>query len=252
MSNSPLVDYTRLSPSRNSPRRHSIDTITIHHMAGNLSVETCGQVFQTRQASSNYGVDSKGRVGLYVDEGDRSWASSSPANDHRAVTIEVANCAAAPDWPVSDAAWAKLIELTADICRRNGIPRLVWGENKSDRVDHRNGCNMTVHQDFIATACPGPYLMERMPRLAAAVNARLGAAEPQPPAEAAAPLRAGDVVDFRGTRHYVSSDAENPSACRPGRAKVTAVAKGAKHPYHLVGVAGGGGTVYGWVDAQDV
>lgn len=252
MSNSPLVDYTRLSPSCNSPRRHSIDTITIHHMAGNLSVETCGQVFQTRQASSNYGVDSKGRVGLYVDEGDRSWASSSPANDHRAVTIEVANCAAAPDWPVSDAAWAKLIELTADICRRNGISRLVWGENKSDRVGHRNGCNMTVHRDFTATACPGPYLMEQMPRLAAAVNARLGAAEPQPPAEAPAPLRAGDVVEFRGTRHYVSSDAVKPSACRPGRAKVTAVANGAKHPYHLVGVAGGGGTVYGWVDAQDV
>ena len=80
MANSPLVNCTKLSPMCSSPRNHRIDTITIHHMAGNLSAETCGQVFQTRQASSNYGVDSNGRVGLYVDEGDRSWASANPAN----------------------------------------------------------------------------------------------------------------------------------------------------------------------------
>lgn len=252
MSHSPLVAYTRLSPHRNSPRGHKIDTITVHHMAGDLSVETCGQVFQTRQASSNYGIDSRGRVGLYVEEGDRSWASANPGNDHRAVTIEVANCGGAPDWPVSDAAYAKLVELTADICRRNGIARLVWSDSRADRTAHRNGCNMTVHQDFMATACPGPYLMGKLPQLAADVNARLGEAGARPPEEPPGTLRVGDLVDFRGTRHYVSSDAARPCACRPGLAKLTAAAPGAKHPYHLVGVAGGGGTVYGWVDVQDV
>ena len=170
MSNSPLVCYVKRSPMNSGARNHGIDTITIHHMAGNLSVETCGQVFQTRQASSNYGVDSRGRVGLYVDEANRSWASSSPSNDHRAVTIEVANCGGASDWPVSDKAYAALIALVADICRRNGIRRLVWGENKADRTGHKNGCNMTVHRDFAATSCPGPYLLARMPQIAREVN----------------------------------------------------------------------------------
>ena len=89
MSNSPLVDYTKISPNRTSPRNHAIDRITIHHMAGNLSVESCGNVFapSSRQASSNYGIDSEGRVGMYVEEKDRSWCSSNSANDHRAVTM---------------------------------------------------------------------------------------------------------------------------------------------------------------------
>lgn len=91
MSNSNLVNYTKISPYKTTGRNHAIDTITIHCMAGNLSVETCGNVFQTAKASANYGIDSDGRVGMYVEEKDRSWASSSSSNDNRAVTIEVAN-----------------------------------------------------------------------------------------------------------------------------------------------------------------
>lgn len=171
MSNSALVDYTRLSPNRSHPRNHTIDKITIHHMAGNLSVETCGSVFanSSREASANYGIGSDGRVGLYVDEGDRAWASASPGNDNRAVNIEVANCATGGDWPVSSAAYNKLIDLCVDICQRNGIKTL----NYTGGADG----NLTEHRMFMATACPGPYLHERMPQIAAAVNARLGAAE---------------------------------------------------------------------------
>lgn len=179
MGNSPLVDYVKRSPMHSGPRNHRIDTITIHHMAGNLTVETCGQVFQTRQASANYGVDGRGRVGLYVDEANRAWSSANPGNDHRAVNIEVANCGGAPDWPVSGAAYSRLVELVADICRRNGMEKLVWSGSRADRVGHRNGCNMTVHQDFMATSCPGPYLLRRMPQLAADVNRLLGAGTPE-------------------------------------------------------------------------
>lgn len=186
MSNSPLVDYVKLSPMHSGARKHKIDTITVHHMAGNLSVETCGEVFQTRQASTNYGVDSAGRVGLYVDEKDRAWSTANPDNDNRTVNIEVANRAGAPDWPVTDAAYNKLVLLVADICKRNGIARLVWGENKADRVGHRNGCNMTVHRDFMATSCPGPYLLEKMPQLARDVN-RVLQAEPETGDEAKLP-----------------------------------------------------------------
>lgn len=171
MSNSPLVNYTKISPHKTKGRNHSIDTITIHHMAGDLSVETCGNVFQTREASSNYGIDSKGRVGMYCEEKDRSWCSSSGTNDNRAVTIEVADKNA--KWEVSDLAMNKLYDLLEDICKRNGIKKLVWSNNKQDRINHRNGCNMTVHRDFTSTSCPGDWLYARMPAIAEEVNKRL-------------------------------------------------------------------------------
>lgn len=176
MSNSALVSFTKISPNRTSPRNHKIDTITIHHMAAvNATIEACGAGFaqSSRKASANYGIGSDGRIALYVDEADRSWASSNGTNDHRAVTIEVANSGGAPNWPVSDKAYAALIDLCADICRRNGIARLVWAASKSDRVNHKNGANMTVHRDFVATACPGPYLLGKMADIAAEVNGRL-------------------------------------------------------------------------------
>ncbi len=180
--NSPLVSCTRLSPNCND-RTAKIDTITIHHMACCLSVESCGAGFalESRRASSNYGIDSTGKIALYVPEDKRSWCSSNTANDNRAVTIEVANSKASDPWPVSDAAYNSLIELVTDICKRNGIKKLVWSDDVNDRIQHRNGCNMTVHRDYAATLCPGPYLMQRMGRLAEAVNARLAKPAETPP-----------------------------------------------------------------------
>lgn len=180
MSNSSLVCYTALSPNCTKPRNKAIDTITIHCMAGNLSVETCGNVFAppSRQASSNYGIGSDGRIALYVDEANRSWCTSSSANDNRAVTIEVANTVAADPWPVSDKAYAALLYLVTDICRRNGIKRLLWKGDKSliGQVDKQN---MTVHRWFAAKACPGDYLYNLHGAIAEEVNKRLTAAEKQ-------------------------------------------------------------------------
>jgi hypothetical protein len=178
MGYSSLVDYIKISPNKTSPRNHKIDTITIHCMAGNLTIETCANVFAqtSRQASSNYGVGSDGRIGCYVDEADRSWCSSNRANDMRAITIEVANDGGADTgWHVSGVAMDSLIKLVADVCKRNKIKKLVWSDNKDDRINHRNGCNMTVHRDFKNKACPGDYLMSKMPYIASEVNKLLGA-----------------------------------------------------------------------------
>lgn len=172
MSNSSLVSYTKLSPNY-SKRTAKIDKITIHHMAGNLSVETCGNVFATtsRQASSNYGVGSDGRVGLYVEEKNRAWTSSNWQNDNRAVTIEVANDGGAPDWHVSDKALQATIDLCADICKRNGIARLNYTGDKSG--------NLTMHKWFANTLCPGPYLGGKFPYIAEEVNKRIGSETPE-------------------------------------------------------------------------
>lgn len=174
MSNSPLISYTKLSPNKTSPRNHKIDTISIHCMAGDLTVESCGAMFAkpSRKASSNYGIGSDGRIALYVDESDRSWCTSSKSNDNRAITIEVANNGGAPDWPVSDKAYAALLDLLTDICRRNGIQKLLWKGDQSliGQIDEQN---MTVHRWFAAKACPGDYLYSRHSAIADAVNKRL-------------------------------------------------------------------------------
>lgn len=182
MSNSPLVNYIKLSPNHSGQRNHKIDTITIHHMAGNLSVETCGNVFQprSRQASSNYAVDSRGRVGMYVEEHNRSWCSSSAANDNRAITIEVANDEIGGNWHVSDVALEKTIELCVDICRRNGISRLNYtGDTQG---------NLTKHEWFASTNCPGPYLGSKFPYIANEVNKRLNGGKSSTPNKATSGL----------------------------------------------------------------
>ena len=184
MSNSPLVSYTKISPNKSSPRNHKIDTVTIHCVVGQCSVETLGNVFAptSRQASSNYGVGVDGRIGMYVEEKDRSWCSSNAANDNRAIMIEVASDTKEP-YAVNAKAYAALIDLLVDICKRNGIKELVWSTNKADRVNHKNGCNMTVHRDYANKSCPGTYLYERHAQIASEVNKRLGSTNIKPAPE---------------------------------------------------------------------
>lgn len=169
------IDCTIISPNCR-PRLHDIDTITIHCMAGDLSVEQCGRMFANPalEASSNYGIDSNGRVGLYVPESYRSWCSSNRANDDRAVTIEVANNGGGPLWPVSDKAYATLIDLLVDICQRNDIPELLW-HNDPYLIGQIERQNMTLHRWFENKACPGQWLVDHHFDIARRVNARLEA-----------------------------------------------------------------------------
>lgn len=180
--NSPLVSYTRISPNRTKNRNHAIDTITIHCVVGQCSVETLGNIFapESRQASCNYGIGADGRIGMYCEEKDRSWCSSNAANDHRAVTIEVASDTKHP-YAVNDKAYAALIDLCTDICKRNGIKKLLWKADKSliGQVDKQN---MTVHRWFANKSCPGDYLYNRHSEIAELVNKRLSTDE-KPDAE---------------------------------------------------------------------
>ena len=174
MSNSSLATYTRITKNKTSPRNHTIDTITIHCIVGQWTAKQGCDYFATtnRQYSANYVVGKDGSIGLSVDEKDRSWCSSNGTNDNRAITIEVASDTTHP-YAVTAKAYAALLDLVTDICKRNGIKKLVWSTNKNDRVNHRNGCNMTVHRDFANKACPGEYLYSRHGEIAAEVNRRL-------------------------------------------------------------------------------
>ena len=215
--NSSLVNYTRISPNRTRNRNHAIDTITIHCVVGQCSVETLGSVFAptSRQASSNYGVGTDGRIGMYVEEKDRSWCSSSASNDHRAVTIEVASDTYAP-YAVNDKAYASLINLVADICKRNGIKELKWKADKS-LIGQISKQNMTVHRWFAATSCPGDYLYSRMGDIASKVNAKLNSgaitnstrpATPQSSGSTSAgSIKVGDVVSIAAGATYYNGTA---------------------------------------------
>jgi len=165
--NSPLVVYTRISPHRGSPRTQKITKITPHHTAGVISIENLGNWFAqpSSLSSSNYGIGSDGRVGMYVEERDRAWTSSSAANDTTAVTIEVSNSSTGGQWPVSDRAFEALLDLCEDICRRNGMKELVYDGTPNGSLTH--------HRFFSNTICPGPFLVERSPLIAREVTKRL-------------------------------------------------------------------------------
>lgn len=254
MSNSSLVEYTQLSPHCNKPRRDKIRKITIHHAAGSATLQGFGATFNgTREVSANYGIDSLGRVGMYVEECSRAWTSSSPNNDHQAITIEVANDSGGPDWHVSDAALEATINLCVDICKRNGIEKLNFTGDKSG--------NLTMHKYFAATGCPGPYLESRFPYIANEVNKRLGTLKysgsgstitaPDQNVNTSGNIRIGDIVQFKGGGVYISSTAKRVTATKSAsRCKVSNIYTKGRHKYHLISQDGKG--VYGWVNASDI
>lgn len=177
MSNSPLVSYTRLSPNHSGKRTHAIDRITPHCVVGQVTVQSLGNVFApaSRQASSNYGIGLDGAVGMYVAECNRSWCSSSNANDQRAVTIECASDTTAP-YAFRQVVYDRLIELCVDICKRNGKTKLIWIDNKDKALAYEPKSGemlLTVHRWFANKSCPGDWMYARMGDLAAKVTAQL-------------------------------------------------------------------------------
>lgn len=178
MSNSSLVSYTKLSPNHSGQRTHAVDRITPHCVVGQCSVERLGEIFAptSKQASCQYGIGVDGRVGMYVEEKNRSWCSSSNENDQRAITIECASDASAP-YAFNDAVYAKLIELCADICKRYGKTKLLWFGDKTKTLNYTPASNemvLTVHRWFANKSCPGDWMYARMGDLAAKVTAKLG------------------------------------------------------------------------------
>ena len=178
--NSPLVSYTKRSPNHSGQRTHSIDRITPHCVVGQCSVETLGNIMYptSRQASCNYGIGPDGRVGMYVEEKNRSWCSSSNANDQRAITIECASDTFHP-YAMNDKVYATLITLCTDICKRNGKKKLLWFADKNKSLNYIPAADemvLTVHRWFANKSCPGDWLYSRLSDVAAKVTANLSSA----------------------------------------------------------------------------
>ena len=208
--NSPMVSCTKLSPNHSGQRTHSIDRITPHCVVGQCSVETLGNVFlpKSRQASSNYGIGVDGRVGMYVEEKNRSWCSSSASNDQRAVTIECASDSKAP-YAFKDVVYNKLIELCTDICKRNGKTRLLWLGDKDKTLGYTPAPDemvLTVHRWFANKSCPGNWMYARMGDLAEKVTAALGG-QTQAPLDNAPAAWSKDAVNWALENRLLLGDA---------------------------------------------
>lgn len=185
--NSPMVAYTKLSPNHSGQRTHSIDRITPHCVVGQCTAEGLGEWFEkaSTQASSNYGIDKDGRVGMYVEEKNRSWCSSSNANDQRAITVECASDKTEP-YAFRDIVYQRLIELCVDICKRNGKNKLIWFGDKDKTLAYEPKTGemiLTVHRWFAYKSCPGNWMYARMGDLAEKVTAQLGGASDTPVTE---------------------------------------------------------------------
>lgn len=199
--NSLLVSYTKLSPNHSGQRTHSIDRITPHCVVGQCSVETLGEIFapSSRQASSNYGIGVDGRVAMYVEEKNRSWCSSSNANDQRAVTIECASDTTEP-YAMNGKVYATLLTLCIDICSRNGKKKLLWFADKDKSLNYEPAADemvLTVHRWFANKSCPGNWLYERLGELAKQVTFQLCGATPDTEPVKQEPAKAESNVLYR-------------------------------------------------------
>lgn len=177
ISNSKLVSYTKLSPNNSGERTMKIDRITPHCVVSQCSVETIGEIFSfpVHKASSNYGIGSDGKIGMFVPENMRSWCSASRANDQRAVTIECASDAVTP-YAMNDKVYNSLIKLCVDICKRNGKTVLLWFGDKEKTLAYYPKSNemvLTVHRWFANKSCPGDWLYSRLGSLAETVTKEL-------------------------------------------------------------------------------
>ena len=213
MSNSKLVTYTKISPNRTTPRKHAIDTVTIHCAVGQCTAKTIlnfnhfTNYSAANGASCNYAVGCDGSIGMCVEESDRSWCTSNADNDHRAITIEVASGTTHP-YEVTDAAYKALIELLVDICKRNpGIGTLKWKGDKS-LIGQPEKQNMTVHRWFANKSCPGEWLYSRHAQIAAEVNSKLSAGSAtSSKSDSATVFKKGDLVSLKtNAKYYNGSD----------------------------------------------
>lgn len=177
MSNSKLVSVTKLSPNHSGLRTHTIDRITPHCVVGQLSAESICNCFTSpsREASCNYGIGTDGRVALVVEEKNRSWCSSSNANDQRAITIECASGLEEP-YTMNRKVYKSLVKLCVDICKRNNKKKLLWFNSKSKSLSYKPKSDemvLTVHRWFDNKSCPGNWLYSRLGKLAKTVTKKL-------------------------------------------------------------------------------
>lgn len=178
--------YMRVAAGFTNGRPYGISGVTVHHMAGNLTLEQCKAALDSNGTGAHYGVAGV-RVAQFVDDYNRAWAcgdgiGTGGGND-RTISIEHANDHADP-WTVSEDTLDTGAHLTAAICVYYKLGRPEWGKN------------VWPHRHWSATACPGElygsqkdaYIARAQAWYDSMVN---GAAEPEKTSQGASQAHAG-------------------------------------------------------------
>lgn len=213
-SNSPLVCYTNISLNKNPQPSKNIKYVAIHCVVGQCMIESLGALFAlpSKQASSNYGVDKDGRIGMFVEEKDRSWCTNSTLVDGNGISIEVASDTTEP-FAVRNEAYTALLDLLEDICRRNGKKKMLWFGDKEKSIAYQPKADevvMMVHRWFnTGKSCPGTYLYNLHPTIAKEINKRLGSVPEPTPAPTPTPvgIKKGDAVKIKQGATYTNGRA---------------------------------------------
>lgn len=140
--NTLTADVTKIVPVHYTSGRggNQITFVGIHYNAGNLTVEQCYNVWLTREASAHYQVESRGRIGQLIWDGDTAWALGNFPANQKSINIEHANN---PDGTINEIVLDKGAHLTAAVCKYYGLGRPAWN------------VNVFPHKHFSATSCPG-------------------------------------------------------------------------------------------------
>ena len=121
-----------------------IDKLVIHHNGGSLTMDQIWQVWQTRQASAHYQVDTAGRIGQLVNDWDTAWQAGTWEANLTSIGIEHAQIpGTGATGPVNDKTLEEGAHLVAALCKAYGLGRPQWWRN------------MFPHNNFEATQCPG-------------------------------------------------------------------------------------------------
>lgn len=182
-----LTDAVKISPNNSGTRLYPITRITPHCWVGQVRTVDGLNAFANplKKVSSNYIIGKDGTVGGCVPEEWRSWCSSSRDNDNRAITIECASDTVTP-YTFNDCVYNKLVDLCTDICKRYNKDTLLWIPDKEQALNYQpknNEMLLTVHRWFANKACPGNWLMSKLPMLAEEVTGRLKVPTPTPKKE---------------------------------------------------------------------
>lgn len=207
MTFSPLADMSKRVPDvgRSSPRMYAISGVGVHYQFDkNAHTEATNPA---REVSANYWIDDDGTIRPNIDENRRAWTSGDPnypagaQADHRNITVEV-SCVGGRTDRISDAALDALARLIGDVYRRYGLGPVKRGASKG----------VGVHRDWVATACPGNYMMNRLPSIIAkAEQYRVGGAGSGSGDEEMTKEQYDGIIEYIGAQHSVTRGSSNIS-----------------------------------------
>lgn len=208
---SPLTDFTDISPNNSGQRTQEIIYNIPHCTAVSIPAKRIGEIFEkpSRNASCNYGLGNDGKIVGVCPEEWRSWCTSSNWVDQRGITFEISSSNVAP-YKLDKVAFENWKTLSVDIMKRYGKTRLLYFPDKETAKAYKvkdGEMVIMLHRWFASKACPGDWLVQRLPEAVAEINARVQEIAPvQAPEGEEYTIKSGDTLTKIGIMYGFTAD----------------------------------------------